>query len=378
MMRSNKDKTAKVRLIKELLSLKNFIIFPLMYPLLTKANNLLTITQSSLSIFIKLYMIGLFINLLVNIAKHLFNKSLVVCINLLLLVYGAMLIIFYDTSINFSILNIQNGFSNFMILILLTLVFYYNYSLKKEHYLLYENNGIIREIQFYNLESKENLNLWNRLFFLQFLRCKEMKKFILPILTSLVSGVVLFFILDLKLLGLSLFIGGFTLQMIQFTIYLNSNYFEALYTRPFPIRKLLLNSFYANFITTSLLFGIVLTYLIISNQFVHIISSISIYFCMLGPIFFILMCNILYAKKYQLYPTHVEFSIRRTFTQKTIGFIAGVTLLISLFVMYLFPLGVYFVIGLGVIIFSTHQYWITLLYNKFLHNKYQIIKNLRD
>lgn len=381
-LRSNKDKFAKTQLIKEILSLKNFIILPLTYPLLIQANDIVIITQSPLSLIIRLYAIGLFINLLIKIAKHLFNKNLVgyIIINILLLVYGTMLIIFYNTSINFSILNIQNEVYSFMmlILVLLVLIFYYNYSLKKERYLLYENNGIIREIPLYDLGSKVNLNLWNNLFIFQLLRCKEMKKFVLSILINLVVGVFLFFILDFKLLGLSLFIGGYTLHIIQFTIYLNSDYFEALYTRPFSIKKLLLNYFYANFITTSLLFGFVLTYLIISNQFVHILSSISIYFCMLGPIAFILMCNILYAKRYQLYPTHVDFSIRRTFTQKTIGFIAGFTLFISFIVISLLPLGVYFVIGLGVLFFSTHQYWITLLYSKFMHNKYQIIKNLRE
>jgi len=271
----------------------------------------------------------------------------------------------------------------------LILIPLYLYIIRQELYQIYEihNNGSFF-MQLFGSESMQS-NLFSKLYFRQFARCNVFRKFLTPIMINIFMGLFLYLILDLnklinissilnfKMIGLSIYLGSYTIVMVPFTIYSNSNYFDTIYSKPISIKSLLLDNFYMHLCITSVLFVLLLTYIaIFDNQ--NVLPFISIYLLILGPVAFILFLNVLFANKFDLYSSKLGHSIERTFAQKIIGYISGMILLGSIVVINAFStIGCFIVIISSTIFILFYNFWIKIIYKCFLSEKYRIMENFR-
>jgi hypothetical protein len=237
-------------------------------------------------------------------------------------------------------------------------------------------------------EAIEN-NIFGLLCRKKIIRCEKYRKLISSVLINIIIGLLFYFILgnnlslakmlplDFRMVGLFLFISSYTLNMVQYTVYSSSNYFDTLHSKPISIKTLLFNSFHIHVSVTTILFVISFIYIsVFDNQ--NVLPLISIYLYILGPMAFILFCNILFAQKFNLYSDKSEISNVRTFAQKIIGGVAGILAFGVLILIQLFStIGCFMIIILSSIIMITYKYWIQYLYKKFMNNLYKIMENLR-
>jgi hypothetical protein len=250
--------------------------------------------------------------------------------------------------------------------------------IKQEMYLLYESGDNKRKsIPFFRI-NQVHINIPQKLLFIQLLRTKGARQILRSILLCIVGGLCIYRFLDFKLVGLSVYLGAYTLNMLQYTIYLNSNYFDTLATKPFSIHSLLLNAFYTHLCVSSVLFVLLFIYTgIYDNQ--YILPVLSIYAYISGPMALILLFNILFAQKHEFDSVESDITISRTFEQKIIGIIAGGSLFGVLAVIHFSStIGCNIIIAISFIVIITHHYWISKLNIQFTKRKYQIMKNLRN
>ena len=371
-------KIRKYILFKESLSVHNFILLPLIIPLFLV--NKVGWSPNVFILFINSLFVGLFVNLFMRIVKFFCNRSQRYYLTLMTILSAYIIVLFTTRhkAMEFSYLNGLNTYYSIgVLLISVSLVIpFYMYVIKQEMYLIYDNDARRKSTRFFGLQSIPN-TIFNKLFVLQLIRCKGARKFLNSILISVMAGLLLYLFLDFKLLGLSVYLGAYTINIVQFTIYLNSDYFDALYIKPVSINSLLLNNFYVHLCVTGILFVLIFIYITIyDNQLV--LPIISIYLYISGPMAFLLFFNILFAKKYDLYSVESEFTIRRTFAQKVIGLIAGGSLFGVIAIVQLLPtIGCYIVIAISIIIIMTYHYWIGYLYEQFMSRRYRIMKDLR-
>jgi hypothetical protein len=105
---------------------------------------------------------------------------------------------------------------------------------------------------------------------------------------------------------------------------------------------------------------------------------ISLYFYTSGPAALLLLHNILFAQKFDLFPVQPDFTIQRTFAQKVIGIISAVSLFGCAAIIHFFSTtGCYIILSVSIITVMTYSYWINYLYEKFMQRKYRIMENLR-
>jgi len=162
------------------------------------------------------------------------------------------------------------------------------------------------------------------------------------------------------------------------TIHLSSNYLDGLHTRPISIRSLLLSAFYIHLNITTILLAFLLIFLAIFNNQL-ILPLISVYLYISGPMAFILMQNILFAKKFNLFPVQADFTIQQTFTQTVTKFISAALFLGCVFIIQFFSTsGCYFIIFISLITVMAYPYWINYLYRQFVKKKYKILMDLRN
>ena len=372
-------KIRKYVFIKESISAYNFIILPLIIPLLL-VNKVEWSINGSILLITNSFLVGLFINLFIRIVKFFCNKyRLCYLITMAILsMYIIMLVVTRYKVVEFSHLSWLNNYYSIIILLVGVsfMIPFYMYVIKQEMYLIYDSSVRHKSIRFFGVQPIPN-NIFNKLHILQLIRSKGTRKFLRSILFFVIGGLLLYLFVDFKLLGLSIYLGAYTLNMLQFTIYSNSDYFDTLYTKPISINSLLLNAFYVHLFIISILFVLLFIYIAIyDNQFV--LPFISIYLYISGPMAFILFFNILFAKNYDLDSVESEFIIRRTFAQKVIGLVAGGSFLGILAIIQLFPtIGCYIIIAISTIAILTHHYWIGYLYEQFMNRKYQIMNDLR-
>ncbi|MDR1880853.1 MAG: DUF5687 family protein [Tannerellaceae bacterium] len=196
-------------------------------------------------------------------------------------------------------------------------------------------------------------------------------------LSYAIGGIVCFLIFDLKLVGLGIFLNVYTFIILPFTIYLSSNYFDGLYTKPISIRSLLFSSFYIHIIITTILFLMLLVFVAMYDRST-ILPLLSLYVYTSGPMALLLLHNILFAQRFDLFPVQSDFTIQRTFAQKVTGVISAASLLGCAAIIYSFSTtGCYIILSISIMILMTYSYWIHFLYRKFSQRKYQIMENLR-
>jgi hypothetical protein len=336
--------------------------------------------NTSVLLFINFFLVGFFINLSIRIIKFFCNKYKLCYLVTIAIIsaYMITLVITRHKIIEFSYLNLLDNYYSVIVsfISVFFIISFYMYVIKQEMYLIYDSDTKHKSMRFFELQVMPD-NIFNKLFILQLIRCKGTRKFLRSILLFMTFGLLLYLFMDFKLLGLSVYLGAYTLNMVQFTIYSNSDYFDSLYTKPISINSLLLNAFYTHLYAACILFVLMFFYIAIyNNQFV--LPFISIYLYISGPMAFILFFNILFAQNYDLYSVESEFIIRRTFAQKIIGFIAGSSLFGILTIIQLFStIGCYIIIATSIIVIMTHHYWIRYLYERFISRKYQIMENLR-
>jgi hypothetical protein len=192
-----------------------------------------------------------------------------------------------------------------------------------------------------------------------------------------IGGMGFFIIFDLKAVGLGIFLGIYAMSILPFTIYLSSNYFDGLYTKPVSIKSLLLSSFYIHIIITTIVFLILLIFVTVYDKS-YLLPLISLYFYTSGPVALLLMHNILFAQKFDLFPVQPDFTVQLTFVQKATRFIAGVSLFGCAAIIHFFSTaGCYIILSISLITLMTYSYWIHFLYRKFMQRKYRIMENLR-
>jgi hypothetical protein len=110
----------------------------------------------------------------------------------------------------------------------------------------------------------------------------------------------------------------------------------------------------------------------------NLLPLVSLYFYTSGPVALLLLHNILFARKFDLFPVQSDFTIQRTFAQK----VAGIVSFISLFgcaaiIHFLSTIGCYIILSISLITVITYSHWIDYLYGKFMQRKYQIMEDLR-
>jgi hypothetical protein len=193
-----------------------------------------------------------------------------------------------------------------------------------------------------------------------------------------IAGIAAFKVFDLKIVGLGIFLSIYTSNMLPFTVYFSSNYFDGLYTKPISTKSLLLSAFYIHIIVTTILFLILLAFVTIYDKSI-LLPLISIYLYISGPVALLLLHNILFAQKFDLFPVQSDFTIRRTFAQKVTGIIFAVSLLVCAVIIHFFSTtGCYIILLISLIPIMTSSLWIDYLYKKFMQRKYQIMENLRN
>ena len=365
--------------IKESISTYNFWVLPLIIPLLLM-NGIEWSASKFILLFINTFLVGLFLNLFVRIVKFFCNQQrLCYLITMAILsMYIIILVITRQKIVEFSYLNwLAHYYSTIGLFIGVSLIIpFYMYVIKQEMYLIYDNNRRNESIYLFGLQSITN-NPFNKLFVLQLIRSKGAQKFLRAILLCVIVGLLNYWFDFFKLMGLAIYLGAYTLNMLQFTIYLHSDYFDALYTQPISIKSLLLNAFYTNVCIVSVLFLLLFIYIVIYD-YSFILPAIAVYLYISGPLALILFFNILFAKHYDLDAVESEFTVRRTFAQKIIGGIAGGSLFGILAIIHFLPtIGCYIIIAISIAVILMHHYWIGYLYEQFMNRKYKIMNNLR-
>ena len=324
---------------------------------------------------------GLWLNLLARIFKFLSTKHKLFFIisSSIILAYSIILILFYrnvNVTSYSSLLN--NGHYIILLIIGITLTIPgYFHVVKQELYQVYSEknlgNGAIRNLK----TSLTSSNVFIRILILEYIRCKIFKKFLIQMSSYAIAGAVFILVFNLKVIGLGMFLGIYTYNMLQFTIYFSSNYFDGLQTKPISIKTLLLSSYYIHIIITAVLFLILLIFVSIYDKS-YILSLITLYLYTSGPIALLLLTNVLFAEKFDLFPLQLNTPIQRTLAQKVIGVISAVTLIGGASIIHFFTtIGCYIILLISIVTIITHSYWIDYLHKKFIQRKYRIMDNLR-
>jgi hypothetical protein len=368
-------------LVRELFSGFNFILFPLLGSVLFLSNTIESSTPTPVFLFISLWLMSLFLNLLARIIKYFCVRDKWFFITFLgiTLAYSIILVLFYRTVSVFSYSKILDN--TYSIIVLLTgitlLIPGYFYIIKQELYQLYDGHPLVRKtIHRFNPRLISS-NIFSKIQLLQYLRCKSFRQFSTPMLSYAIGGIVCFVFFDLKLLGFGIFLNVYTFVMLPFTVYISSNYFDGLYTKPISIKSLLFSSFYIHIIATTILFLILLFFIMMYDKS-NILPLVSLYLFTAGPMALLLLHNILFAQKFELFPARSDFTIQRTFAQKVIAFISAISLFGCAVIIYsLSIIGCYIILFVSIIVMMTYSYWIRFLYEKFAQRKYQIMENLR-
>ena len=380
----SKLSVSKIRnyiLLRELLSGFNFVFFPLVLPVLFLSNSIENSNIAYVYLFVCLWLMGLLLNLLTRIIKYYCIQYRFFFITTLsiVLAYSLILVLFFRTKTVYSYSLFLD--KSFYIILLMTGIVLsipnYFYVIKQELYQVYEGNHLGREI-IRNFKPKLMLsNIFTKILLLKYLRCKVFKKFLIQVFVYAIAGFALFKAFDFKILGLGLLLGIYTLNILQFTVYISSNYFDGLYTKPISIKSLLFSCFYVHLAITTILFIILLFFIIIFDKQL-ILPLITIYLYMSGPMALFLLHNILFARRFNLFPVQSDFTIERTFEQKVIGIIAGISLLGCAALIHFFStIACYIILPISLIVLMTHSYWMNTLYEKFKQRKYYIMENLR-
>jgi len=295
------------------------------------------------------------------------------------LVYSIILVWFYRTATVFSYSNFLDN--PYYIVVLLTgialLIPGYFYVIKQELYQAYEGNHLAHKTIRNLNPGLISSNIFNKMLLLEYLRCKLFRKFLPQMFSYATAGIVSFIMFDLKPLGLGIFLSIYTSVMLPFTIYLSSNYFDGLHTKPISIKSLLFSSFYIHIIITTILFLILLIFTAMYDKS-NLLPLISLYLYTIGPMALLLLHNILFAQKLDLFPVQPDSEIQRTLAQTMTGFISGASLFGCAAIIHFFStIGCYIILSMSLITIMTCSYWIHFLYRKFMQRKYRIMENLR-
>jgi hypothetical protein len=368
-------------LIKELFSEFNFILFPLVIPVLLLSKTIESSFKTTIFLLICLWLMGLLLNLLARIIKYFcINHKLFFTTTLsIAFTYSIVLILFYRTA---TVLSYSNLFDNtYSIIILLTGIVFsipgYFYVIKQELYQVYERNHLRRESIHDFYSNSRSINIFSKMLLLKYVRCNVFSKFLTQIIFYTIAGVVFFFVFGLKIMGLGIFLNIYTFNMLPFTIYLSSTYFDGLYTKPVSIESLLVSAFYLHIIITFFLFLILFPFIIIFEKQL-ILLLISLYLFTSGPLALLLLYNILFAQRFDLFPIQSDFTIQQTSTQTVIKIISLSSLTGCVTIIHFLPtIGCYIILLISMIIVMTYPYWISILYKKFMQRKYRIMDNLR-
>ena len=376
--------TSKIRnyiLVREFFSIFNFSVFATIAPALLLNNTIEKSVKTYILISISLWLIGLLLNIFTRIIKYLClkYKSCFIYTLSIIFAYFIILVLFYRNTAILSYSNFLDNITCIIILLTVNVLLFmgYSYVIRQELYHIYDGKHIRNEFSRLFYSALGSSSIISKLQILKLLRCKIFMKFLTSMIYFIVLGIVFYLFIDFKLLGLVFYLGAYTLNMLHFTISLNSDYFDGLFTKKVSIKSLLLNAFYTHLIITTLLFIGLLVYMIIYDK-TNILPYTSIYLFVSGPIAFILLHSILFAQKIDLYPVQSDNVIPQTLAQKIIRIIAGISLLGCITIIHFFPTaGCYIVLITSMLAIMTYPYWVHYLYNQFMNRKYQIMENLR-
>jgi hypothetical protein len=367
-------------LMKDLLSGYNFILIPLSIAVAVLLNTVENSGAAYAFLFVRLWLMGVFLNLLARIIKYLCIgcRVLLIAIITILTGYAIFLVLLYKIPTAFLFSNIIADSRHIIILIaaIALLIPFYFYVIKQEMYYMYDGNHLKQNnVRRFNTRFTSS-NIFTKLLVLEYFRCGLFNKFSLAIFSRIFGGVMFYVYFDFKLIGLALIVSSYTFAMIPYTIYLSSNYFDGLYTKPVSIKAILSSSFYIHVFVTTVIFLIMLAFFAIYDKS-YILSLVALYLFTAGAMAFMLLYNILFAKRFELFPAQ-EFKIKNTFMQTLIGIIASAFLLACVAVINYFPsVGSYIIISISIAIVMAHPLWIDYLFGKLMQRRYWIMENLR-
>jgi hypothetical protein len=369
-------------LVRELLSGFNFLLFLLVVPVLFLPGAIESSIRASVCLFLGLWLMGLCLNLLTRIIRYFCIKYRLFLVSTLsiALTYGAILVLFYRTETVFSYsIFFDNIFYIAALLVGIALLIPgYFYVIKQELYQVYDGDTIGRKTARSFNPKLITSNIFSKILLLKYLRCKIFRKFLTQMLSYTTAGIVFFTMLDQRIVGLGIFLCVYTFSLLPFTLYLSSNYFDGLSTKPVSIKSLLLSSFYIHIIATTALFLILLIFIAIFDKQL-ILPLISLYCYTSGPVALLLLQNSLFAQKFDLFPVQSDYTIQRTFAQKVINIISGASLFGCAAIIHFFSAtGCYIILTISLVIVMTYSYWIDILYKRFIQRKYRIMENLRN
>jgi len=375
------SKIRKYIFVRELFSGFNFIFFPLVVSVLFLSNTIERSTQTHIFLFICLWLMGLLLNLLTRIIKYFCIKYKLFLVTTLsiALAYSIILVLFYRTTTVFSYSHFLDNI--YYIIALLTVISFlipgYFYIIKQELYQVYEGNHIGSETIHYFTPKLFLSDIFSKVLLLEYLRCKVFKRFLIQLVSYAIAGIAFYKLFNFKVVGLGMFLCIYTFNMLPLTIYLSSNYFDGLNSKPVSIKSLLLSSFYIHIVATTILFLILLIFITIYDKS-YILPLISLYLYTSGPMALLLLHNILFAKRFDLFPVLSDFTIEQTFAQTVIKMISAASLFGCAAAIHFFStIGCYVILAISLIIIMTYSHWIDYLYKKFMIRKYIIMENLR-
>lgn len=380
----NKLTISRIRnyiLVRELFSVYNFFLFPLIAPVIFLSETIEFSISNCFFLFIYLGLIGLFLNLLTRILKYFCIKYRLVFWVVLsfAITYIIILILFYRTQ---SAISFSDFWGNhyFIYALLFGIIFLIPglfYIIKQELYYIYDGHHF-RDATIHRLNLKLiPSTIFIKVLLLKYFRCKVFEKFLTQIVSYALAAIAVILLFDLKIMGLGMLLGIYTFNILPFTIYLSSNYFDGIYTKPVSIRSLLSTSFHIHLIITTLLFLVLLIFLVFfDRQF--IIPLIALYLFTSGPLGMLLLLNILFAERFDLFPVQSDFRIHQTFVQSTTKVLSAICLLGCATILHFFPIaGFYTILLLSLPVIIIYPFWINILHRKFKQRKHQIMSNLR-
>lgn len=370
---------------KELYSKWIFLIYPFILPVLIINNSLSFQLFQWIYLALMIYFVGLAINLLSNFIRILIDSAKIkfsLSIGFIVLIY-----IYLSASRDFLVLPIfeiflnQPYISGVTIVILCILILKINkICLKKSISLLFENQ--VTHKFFFTTNSSFGFRQNNYLLTLhikEMVRCKAFQTQIMTMLSLLFSGILLYFLPSFRLIGICMFIGAYSLSMVEYTIIKDSVYFDSLQTKPISMQHLLVSDYILSLVFTSFSFILTLAWTFFKDTD-DLLALVTIFLFTIGPSTFILFQIVINSSK-RFDPFEItRGSNKRVMSdlQKFKRFLAGFSLFIPVLVISLFT----DIVSIFLIIISTlciiiHPLWIQSVCRRFERRRYDAMEGFR-
>lgn len=363
---------AVFRILSSIVSINNVILVCLLAPF----NFVLHGHLDTFDIFAFYFLLNICISLIILELEPIFIRfKHAKTISLLFVVlYCSVIVIFRTTDYHIS-LYAHLGLMANIILILAILIFVIaSYLLLKENYPEQYNKGTTLIHIHQNYKTRRTILSMVGVILKQYLRCPAYKRIFSSTFVLLLLGALLCKN-DLEYFGAALFIGAYSMSVLQYSTSALSKFPDLLFSAPFSYRDFLYAFFLINAIISSLLCLIISLYVkfVAENS---ILPILSIWGLICGPLSnIVLICTV--------FPIKIDFwaknpDLNRTPVQVFIAIISGFLVLLSALLVQFKTVEASIILGLiSFVSCFTIPKHISSLEAKIKQRKYIIIKSLR-